>query len=278
MKKYLFLLLSLVIFSCTTEDDFITNQEEATIDQVSAKSTNAVSLIKTYNSYSFYRGFNTWRREFTVRVANIGFEKNVSIYHEKVDGSWEEIPLTYSLSVDDQAEIWTGKYEYTGYTADKIYDDEFVVKYEVNGTTYWDNNNNENYVVGEKEVGYLFTQPDLNISVDSASLYPHYTGGNSFNLIVDVRNIDPSKEVEVAYTTDGWQTIQYLPLNFTARYYSGYQYVLVSPNQFGIERWTGSTIVDSSIDTIEYAVVYRVNGQEYWDNNYNNNYTVHKTN
>ncbi len=272
MKKYFYLILSLIIFSCTTEDDTIENHENS-IDQVFEKSTSEVSLVKAFNSYSFYRGYNTWRREFTVRVANLGFEKNVSIYHEKVDGTWEEVPLTYSLTLDNQNEIWSGKYEYTATTGNKIYDNEFVVKYDVNGKTYWDNNQGSNYVIEEKEIGSLFAQQDLNVNVDFSSLYP-YNNEKSFNVVVDVRNISPSKQVEVVYTTDGWQTKRYLPLNFTPRYYSGYQYVLISPNQFNIERWTGSAIVDASIDNIEYAVVYKVNGQEYWDNNYGKNYSV----
>ncbi|GAA4273889.1 hypothetical protein U6A24_01885 [Aquimarina gracilis] len=284
MKKYIYLLISLVAFSCATDDSLINDQNlenKSEVIQKSIANDQNVTLIKAWNSYSFYRGFNTWTRRFTVKVANLSYDKNVSVFHEKVDGSWEEIPLSFSISVDDQNEIWTGEYRYTAYTDGKIYDDEFAIKYEVNGTTYWDNNNGDNYRIEEKEIGALFAQPDLNISVDADfdSLYPVYgSDGLRFSVVADIRNISPYKEVEVVYTTDGWQTQQYLSLSYTPRWYSGYNYVLLSPNQFGIERWTGSVNVDESVNTIEYAVVYKVNGQEYWDNNYGRNYRIISSN
>ncbi len=284
MKKYLYLLISLITLSCTTDNESIPFQSEDSKQEIEQKSTQNgqnVALVKAWNSYSFYRGFNTWTRRFTVKVANLDYNKSVSVFHEKVDGSWEEIPLSFEANIDDQNEIWTGEYRYTAYTQDKVYDDEFAIKYEVNGTTYWDNNDGNNYSIQEREIGGLFAQPDLNISVDAdfAGLYPVFgSEGLRFSVIADVRNLDPNKQVEVVYTTDGWQTKQYLQLSYTPRWYSGYNYVLVSPNQFGIERWTGAATVDSAVGEIEYAVVYRVNGQEYWDNNYGRNYIVNSSN
>ncbi len=284
MKKYLYLLVSLVIISCSADNDLLDNQsieDNQVLELTSAKSSTAVNLVKAWNSYSYYRGFNTWTRKFTVRVTNLAYDKKVSIYHEKVDGTWEEIPLSYDFSLDDQNEIWIGEYRYTAGTKDKIYDNEFVVKYDVEGSTYWDNNNGNNYSIEEKEVGSFFAQPSLNISVDSDydSLYPVYgSTSNKFSVVVDVRNIASEKEVKVAYSADGWQTTQYLPLSFTPRWYSGYQYVLLSPNQFNVERWTGSVMLDPSVNSIEYAVVYKVDGQEYWDNNSGRNYTVNTLN
>lgn len=273
---FLFVLLSITIFSCSKEEEF--SIEETNTIESTTKNNSPVQLVKAFNSYSFYRGFNTWTRKFTVKVANLALDKNVSVFHEKVDGNWEEIPLNYSFSIDNQQEIWTGEYQYFGYTGEQIYDNEFVVKYDVNGTTYWDNNNGNNYVIEEREIGYLFADSSLSISVDSAYLFPYFGGGNQLNVIVDVKNVAPAKEVEVVYTTDGWQTKQYLALNFTKYWYSGYQYALVSPNPFNIERWTGSLVLDDTVDNVEYAVVYRVNGQEYWDNNYGNNYIAESVN
>ncbi|MEW7288942.1 hypothetical protein [Aquimarina sp. 2304DJ70-9] len=284
MKKYLYLLLSLVIISCSTDNDLLLDQSIENNQALELKTTQGsanVNLVKAWNSYSYYRGYNTWTRKFTVRVTNLAYDKQVSIYHEKIDGTWEEIPLSFTYNLDSQNEIWAGEYRYTAGTRGKIYDDEFVVKYDVDGTTYWDNNNGNNYSIQEKEVGSFFAESDLNISVDPDydSLYPIYgSTGNQFSVIVDVRNIAPGKEVEVVYTTDGWQTTQYLSLSFTPRWYSGYQYVLISPNQFNVERWTGSVVLDASVNSVEYAVVYKVNGQEYWDNNYGRNYIVNTSN
>ncbi|MBQ4818752.1 carbohydrate-binding protein [Aquimarina sp. MMG016] len=279
MKKYIYLLLSLVIFSCSTEDDFVENQESLiSKSEVEATSPNPVSLVKSWTSYGSYRGYTSYTLKFTVKVADLAFDKQVSIYHEKLDGSWEEIPLSYSFDIDNQNEIWTGQKSLGGYGASQVYADEFVVKYDVNGTTYWDNNNGANYTMSVRD-GYFFADPNANVSVDtdfdSISYIPYYDK-NSMTVTVDVRNLAPNKEVGVLYTTDGWQTQNYFTLNYRRYWSNGPFFYIQSPNQFDIERWSGSVQVDKSANTVEYVVVYKVNGQEYWDNNYGKNHVVSK--
>ncbi len=280
MKKYFYLIITLFALSCSTEDDAIPNQNSLSLEKsANLKNSSPVQLVKAWNSYSFYRGFNTWTRKFTVKVANLNYDKSVSIYHEKVDGNWEEIPLSYSISLDNGDEIWEGQYRYYAYTPGKIYEDEFVVKYDVNNTTYWDNNNNNNYKIEEKQIGSFFAEPDLNVSVDSDfdRLYTSFDGvTTTLNIVADVRNISPTKEVQVVYTTDGWETERYFSLAYTKYWYNSYDYVLTSPNPFNVERWTGSVTINEEVDDIEYAVVYKVNGQQYWDNNYGQNYSISK--
>ncbi len=276
MKKYVFFLMSLIILSCTTEDDTVSNVKSS--DQISLKTTNEVSLVKAWTAYGNYRGYTSYSRKFTVRVANLNVDKTVSIFHEKIDGSWEEIPLAYQFNIDDQNEIWTGESTNEGFGVSQIYGNEFVVKYEVNGDTYWDNNNGENYTMSRQE-GYFFAQPDLNVSVDadfSSIFYVPSYDQNSINVTVDVRNLAPEKEVGVVYTTDGWQTQDYFSLTYRAFWNNGPLFLVQSPNNFGVERWTGNVQVDKAANTVEFAVVYKVNGQEYWDNNYGKNYTVAK--
>ncbi len=279
MKKYIYLLMSLVIFSCSTEDDLTVGPEGLVSEtEVAAKSSDQVSLIKSWTSSGGYRGYSTYTRKFTVKVADLSYDKQVSIYHEKVDGTWEEIPLSFSMDIDDQNELWTGESTIGGYGVSPVYDDEFVVKYVVNGNTYWDNNNGANYKMARRD-GYFIVDPNTNLSVDadydSLNYFPSYDQ-NSLRVTVDVRNLAPNKEVGVLYTTDGWQTQRYFTLNYRNYWYSGPFFYIQSPNQFGIERWDGSVRFDKSINTVEYAVVYKVNGQEYWDNNYGENFTVSK--
>ncbi len=277
MKKFIYLLMTLFVFSCTTEDDFIENQELGKSAEIeSEKSTNLVSLVKSWTAYGSYRGYTTYSRKFTVKVADLAFDKSVSIYHEKLDGSWEEIPLSYSFDIDDQNEIWTGESNNGGYNVSQVYDDEFVVKYEVNGNTYWDNNYGTNYTMSTQD-GYFFADPNANVSVDtdftSLSYVPYYDQ-NSMTVTVDVRNLAPNKEVGVLYTTDGWQTESYFTLDYRQYWSNGPLFFIQSPNQFGIERWTGNVRLSNSANTVEYVVIYKVNGQEYWDNNYGKNHTV----
>ncbi|WP_405208345.1 hypothetical protein [Aquimarina sp. LLG6339-5] len=278
MKKYFYLFISLVVLSCSTEDDFIENQKDTiTTNGSFLKNTNPVELTKAWTTYSFYRGYESYTRKFTVKVTNLAYDKNISIYHQKLDGSWDEIPLAYDKSIDNgQNEIWSGTYNLGGYGIDQVYDEEFVIRYDVNGITYWDNNNGSNYSMSRTE-GAFFADASLNVSVDndfSSFSYSPYEDKNRFSITVDVRNLAPTKEVGVVYSSDGWETQKYLPLIYRQFWSNGPFYTIQSPNNFGIERWQGYVGLDASQDQLEYAVVYRVNGNEYWDNNYGDNHTV----
>ncbi|GAA4273890.1 hypothetical protein U6A24_01880 [Aquimarina gracilis] len=279
MKKLVYLLISLVIFSCSTEDNFEETPESVlTKSAIPTKNSEPVSLVKAWTASGSYRGYTSYSRKFTVKVADLDFDKSVSIFHEKIDGSWEEIPLSYSFDIDDQNEVWTGAYNHGGYGVSRIYADQFVVKYEVSGNTYWDNNNGTNYSISNNE-GYFLADANANVSVDTdydSLFYVPYYDQNSLNVTVDVRNLAPNKEVGVVYTTDGWQTQGYFTLDFRRYWYNGPSFYIQSPNEFGIERWSGTTRIDKSANNVEYVVVYKVNGQEYWDNNYGKNFTVSK--
>lgn len=278
MKKITILLaFVLTLFSCTTDQDLTLEQiEETGIKKeqlLSAKTAPNVQLLKAWSQYSFYRGFNTYSRHFKVKVANIAPEKSVSVYHERLDGQWVEIPMEYSYSIDAQSEIWTLQYQHTG---EKIYSDEFVIKYDVAGNTYWDDNNGEDYWLDQNE-GTLLPENGKNILVDDTfdGFFPVYnTDLKQLNIVVDLKNLALEKSAQVVYSTDGWQTQGTFPLIYTNSWRIGYSYGIQSPNRFDVERWTGSIRVPNTVNAVEYAVVYRVNGEEYWDNNYGKNYLV----
>lgn len=280
MKKILLLFLSLVVFSCATDNDIMNTHglESDTIATTKlSESFNGVQLIKAWTSYSFYRGFGTYNRRFTVAVTDFAFEKKVSIFHEKKDGTWVEIPMQYARLGPYNSEIW--ELDNVEFGTETLAD-QFVIKYEVNGKIYWDNNNNTNYQMS-MHGGYMFAESDLNISVDtkfSTVFYSSYEDQNVFNILVDVKNLSPSKQVEVLYTTDGWETQNYASLKYIRYWYNGYGKVIESPNDFGVERWQGSVRLDTAIQNFEYVVVYKVNGQEYWDNNYGRNYLITTSN
>ncbi|WP_378181605.1 hypothetical protein [Aquimarina sp. SS2-1] len=276
MKKIIYLLVFLVVSSCAVEDDFIESREvKDTIEEVSSKTMKPVTLIKAWDhNMNLDSGETFFLKKFTVKVANLGYEKKVSIYHKKQSGDWGEIPLSYSFNIDDQSEIWTTRLQTIG----TEYVKEFVVKYEVNGKTYWDNNNGENYWVFTRPQGYRFGD-NLKVSVDQefSRIYYHSNQKRSFNILVDVKgNIGDNKEVGVVYTTDNWASYQFLSLEPRSDYGPVPGYYVISPNYFGIERWHNSVLIDRAVDAVEYAVVYKVDGVDYWDNNYGRNYRISK--
>ena len=274
-KLFLGALISVVLLSCS-KDELIDEQNSIGKNMATtvSKDVSPVSLIKAWKTMSFYRGSKNYINKFTVRVANLNPVKKVSIYHERIDGTWNEIPLSFDLQIDKNSEIWRGAFGQSGFDITKIYADEFVVRYEVNEKVYWDNNNGANYKM-EIEDGYYFAQNDLNISVDQDFTSFRFSPTLGFNRVqfhVDVRNIKSEKEVEVVYTTDGWKTKNYKLLTYSPNLNSGPLLNIFSPNSYDVERWRGVVDFDTSVKKIEYAVVYRVNNQEFWDNNYGKNY------
>lgn len=284
MKNCILLFLSLLLFSCSKDTEFIQEENIAltAIDSenlpgISAKKITSapVKLEKSWSSYSNYRGFETYTRNFTVRVQNIGFMKEVAIYHQKLDGSWITLPMYFEKSILDGAqELWTFEYRHTG---DRILGDVFVVRYAVNGQTYWDNNASENYVLGRNEGTYFGNNQKAGIDQNFVSLFPVFRNNHlQFNVVADVQNISPEKEVIVLFSTDNWVTSYEAPLRFERFWYSGYQYVLESPNSNNIERWTTSIDLPNKVQQVEYVLKYIVNGTTFWDNNYGENFTVFK--
>lgn len=283
MKKItLLLFFAITIFSCSNDDGL--DPSPVTISNKNTSrlaATENVKLLKVFTSSDALYGFASYIRRFKVEVKNLAYDKKVIISHKMADGSWKDFPLNYISSTSNNTEIWGSDVtitnsNYVGETPSLLFADEFVARYEVNGTKYWDNNGGQNYKVGALEGTFL--RPDLNISVDTyySAIYNSYSNTNTFSVQVDVRNINPTKLVSVVYTTDNWNTVKTAPLNFTPTLTVGARQWLTSPNRFGMERWIANIDIPNTVDAVKFAVVYKVNGVEYWDNNYEQNYTVVK--
>ncbi len=283
MKKITLLLFFVfTIISCSNDDGLDSNPVTLSNKNNSRlAATENVKLLKVFTSSDALYGFASYVRRFKVEVKNLAYNKNVVISHKMADGSWKDYTLNYISSTSNNTEIWGSDItitnsNYVGETPSLLFADEFVARYEVNGTKYWDNNGGQNYKVGNLEGTFL--RSDLNVSVDTyySAIYNSYSNSNIFSVQVDVRNISPTKLVSVVYTTDNWNTVKTAPLNFTPTLTVGARQWLTSPNRFGMERWIANIDIPKTIDAVKYAVVYKVNGVEYWDNNYEQNYTAVK--
>jgi hypothetical protein len=278
MKKIIFaLLVSFSLVSCSRDMEVSpkspTGSNPSTVTSKLAAGSN-VKLYLAWSSYNSKYGRTEYFRRFQVEVRNIAYEKKVFISHKMDDGSWKDFPLSYISSTVDNSEIWGANISlYTYKDPAPYFGDEFVVRYEVNGTKYYDNNNYQNYKMGNLEGTFLRT--DLNVAVDTyfTNFYSYY---NSLSIHVDVRNISYQKQVSIVYTTDNWATSKTAQLGFLPSLTVGEGQYITSPNRFGMERWYSSISMDPSVSKIEYAVVYKVNGTQYWDNNFGKNYIVYK--
>jgi hypothetical protein len=62
------------------------------------------------------------------------------------DGTWQDLPLTYSSSIDANTDMWELNYCYVATVpSSQALGNQFAIKYVVNGQTYWDNNGGSNY-------------------------------------------------------------------------------------------------------------------------------------
>lgn len=237
----------------------------ATDDAPITESAQAISYSSpvriedaAYFSMSHYG--QTWDNSlFRVSLTNLDYTKSVAIVAQSSNGSWFELPASYERSAGNNQEIWGA------YTNTKVV--QFAVRYTVLGQTYWDNNSGSNYqLVGTGHNLYN------NINVLASKLSTLSGGSTTLGVWAYVRNLAYGKQVNVTYTTDGWQTVQNAALGYQNRDYYGYGSA-PSPNEAGVELWGGSINVGNA-QTVEYAVSYAVNGATYWDNNHGMNYVV----
>jgi len=188
-----------------------------------------------------------------VKVKNLGYNKSIKFVGQFRNGyyasfgSWTETgTASYIRSLDNNWELWK--------LVSSQEPSNFVIKYEVNGNTYWDNNNNQDYTLEPFEYGEI----GLNTPVFALINQTSSTGGR---IEIYVKNLGFHKNVELVYTLNNgatWDSIS-----------AGYASTLSS----GTELWT-SYLSWGAAAQIEYAVKYEVNGQTYWDNNFGENYKL----
>jgi hypothetical protein len=268
------MLISMLFFSCKKETGLTSQTAQA--DLVTPGQQN----VKLYKSWSLVAAggaeFITGIKTYYVEVANLAYQKNVYAHQKMADGTWQDLPLTYLTSIDPSTDMFGLVYNYSSNSVNPVLADSFALKYVVNGQTYWDNNGGQNYTVSGADGMYL--QNGVNVSVDTN--YSYFSTQSTpptpnFTIYVDVRNIAYAKNVSVVYSTDGWKTVQTVPLSFDSLFAINNVTFLVNPNRFGIERWNALIVTAPSTQKyVQFAVSYTVNGQTYWDNNFGKNYQL----
>lgn len=228
-----------------------------------ALAAGEVRLLKAFSAVSTKYGISQQSVQFTLVVQNLAYEKQVAIHMKDASGAWFDLPASYAGPAETGFEVW--KISHAFPTTEPLRDLEFVAKYTVNGQTYWDNNNGQNYFLGRND-GTLLN--GVNVLVSSAYLRTDGT----LDVSVDVRNIAYSKTVTVVYTTNGGQTWNNASASYVPGYTYGYAY-LASPNAQGVERWSVSTNIGAQ--SVLFGVRYNVNGTYYWDTNFGPNYTLY---
>jgi hypothetical protein len=235
--------------------------------------------IVSAESVEFYSGFfgtnsryGCTQKSGTFRILTSAFANNKSVYVHLLerDGTWSDLPASFVEALPDGREVWTTSVTYgqgacpTTRTAPATF--RFAVKVvPASGPTLWDNNGGTDFSAPAASGDYL---PRVKVLSFSAFAY-----NGQLSVAAAVKNLAYAKQVDIAYSTNGWQSVLYAPLAFTSSYTLGYG-AYVSPNATGVERWQAQTQAVAGATCFDYAIRYTVNGQTYWDNNFGRNYHV----
>ena len=138
-----------------------------------------------------------------------------------------------------------------------------------NGNTFYDDNSGELHPIS------IGTSPNAVSQMGGFTTVALDATGVHGAISARVADIDVDKQVAVVYTTDGWQTSQWLDAGAGEN-----QWHWVEDYGADYERWQVDVNLPGSFTAFQYAIVYRhgvVNGAstyEFWDNNLGQNYTV----
>lgn len=213
---------------------------------------NPVELrLVTSSSFPSGTGSFDYRGEFQIVVENLAFQKQIAIHGTTGTGApFVDRAATFQESLPGGLELWKTV------TTDQLL--EFAIEYGVNGGTFWDNNGGGNYVqppVFDEFDALLGLEPE--IVQGSAG----FSDATHVRVLAAVKNLAFAKQVGMVFTTDGWATANVASGNF--------DHMLKSGN----EVWAIPAAVGAAT-RVEYALFYRVGGQEFWDNNFSRNYVL----
>lgn len=134
-NKILKLLIISMLTMCMTITSFAFDFTKA------SAATNEVALSSTNTKMiDAAGGLTVYRLTAKIKVKNIAYNKKVTLhYYDSYTRVWDDMEAKYEYSLDNGYEIWTVSAVYAGEYL------QYAIKYEVNGQTYWDNNNQKDY-------------------------------------------------------------------------------------------------------------------------------------
>lgn len=204
----------------------------------------------------------------SAKVKNIAFAKDVAVLYGKGD-TWSE-----------DAMAWTANFGDHDLFAHQIQEqiDECVIRYSVNGQTFWDNNGGQNY-----RFAAVVMRTGGNVILNTATAKQGSEAGGGFVFTTSwlegeiyVNNLSFAKDVGIRLSVDGGVTWQDRNANF-----SGFATESNSIGGTGVEVWkfkTPELNLDESSNEFRFAVFYRnlATGEVFWDNNFGQDYSVSK--
>ncbi|GMQ58478.1 carbohydrate-binding protein [Vallitalea sediminicola] len=211
--------------------------------------------IGTGQHYDHGRAVYTYYTTGYIYVNNLNSNKNVSVHYTYDGINWLEQPATYFKTLTNGSEVWVYRTPDHPYQVirDCTYNCRFVINYEVNGDTYWDNNNGNDYFLqysnNRYNAPYILSKSVVMLNYPLNAYHP------SCSNYIYLKDLGLNKSVKVRYTSDNWLTYN----EIKASHYQSFDN--------DVEEWHFD--LD---DKYEFAIGYTVNGVTYWDNNFEENY------
>ena len=236
-----------------------------------ASAAEAVQLYTAFFGIQSRYGCTQYSGSFDILTTAFGHDKSVYVHLRESDGAWIDLPASFVEGLPDGRERWRASVIYgqgacpTAKTAPDTF--EFAVKVSTRAGDTWDHAGGANYSALKASGSFL---GDIQVAAAGMSLSLAQDGSHVFRADAFVRNIAYGKSVDVVYSTDGWQTVQTASLEYTPTYVLGYG-SYASPNVNGIEVW-GRTSMTVPAGCVDFAIRYRVNESEYWDNDFGRNF------
>lgn len=228
----------------------------AMVPAVGAVSDRPVKLIYAKPEYVQGEGYAATGY---VEVENIAYAKNVTIHYSFDGVTWNDCAAEYYKPTWGNYEAW--KFQTPGTISSPhrgTAEIRFAIKYEVDGQTYWDNNNQQNYSVA---AGYNVTNR-YDFGVGGVADFYSYRYNNTIHGALQLKDLGYQKDVKVIYTTNNWETTN----EVSATYGSTFE-----KNDY-VQIWYYDFPTNES--NVQYKLSYTVNGITYVDDNFGEYYTV----
>ena len=205
----------------------------------------------------------------TAKVMNIAFAKDVALHYVQPDGTWNERPLIWQKNFDT--------YDLFAFNDSTFVITDFVLRYSVDGQTFWDNNGGANYHIDELRPNTV----GRNVVLNKATARQGSEAGGGFVFTTSwvegeifVKNLSFNKRVGIRLSANGWASFQDTDALFSGK-------VAVAEGDSQAEVWNFKT-PELNIDTrrpdFKFAVFYNDldTGEWFWDNNFDQDYTLSK--
>ena len=212
-------------------------------------------------------GFTGTFCSISAKVKNIGFAKDVAAHYTNDGNTWQDRALGFSAHFADH-DIFAGTIE-----DDPV--EQFVIRYSVDGQTFFDNNFGQNYRPGLALVGE-------NVVLNRATARQGSEAGGGFVFTTSwlegeilVNNLSFVKDVGVRVSLDGGGTWSDTHAAFSGQNTADHRFV--GP----VEVWTLKTPefnLNAASPEFRFAVFYRngATGDIFWDNNFGQDYRLSK--